>query len=240
MAKPYANQPNNKPIFQSFISPIGRIVHLYHDKPQLDTTDTQPPRPILNEDGLQTATYKATLMWPKSALMTDLIPLRALAAQVRDEAWPGSATDSWFRLETFLRDGDDPAHNTKKKEYLFGHVYLNFKQKAEVRRGNDGRAVYSGAPQCIGPYNEDLMPTDLYAGCYGRVSGVMFGTEYSGRNFISTRLNNIQKGGGPLGTGEGERLGGAGRPDAKSQFDPLATGPKPGAGGSSGGMPNIL
>jgi hypothetical protein len=225
MTKPYVNQPNGKPIYQQFISPIGRIVHCYHDKPQLDTTDTQPPRPILDEDGIQKATFKVTLMWPKSMLDRDLIPLRTLAATVRDEAWPGSAGDNWFRLETFLRDGDSPEHNTKKKEYLFGHVYLNFKQKAQATRGSDGRVSYSGAPQCIGPYNEDLLPSDVYAGCMARVSGIMFGTEYSGKNFISTRLNNIQK------AADGERIGGGGRPDAKSQFDPLATGPAPGAGG---------
>jgi hypothetical protein len=43
----------------------------------------------------------------------------------------------------------------------------------------------------------------------------MFGTEYSGRNFISIRLNNIQK------AADGERMGGGGKPDAKKQFDPL-------------------
>jgi hypothetical protein len=54
----------------------------------------------------------------------------------------------------------------------------------------------------------------------------MFGTEYSGRNFISVRLNNIQK------AADGERLGGGGRPDAKKQFDPLT--PALAAGGGFG------
>jgi hypothetical protein len=65
-----------------------------------------------------------------------------------------------------------------------------------------------GAPGLIGPANEDLLPTDVYSGCFARVSGIMFGTEYSGRKFISVRLNNVQK------ARDGEKLGG-GRPDAK-------------------------
>jgi hypothetical protein len=52
----------------------------------------------------------------------------------------------------------------------------------------------------------------------------MFGTEYSGRNFISIRLNNIQK------AADGERMGGGGKPDAKKQFDPLQTVPSGGFG----------
>jgi hypothetical protein len=214
----YADQPNNKPIFNEFITPIGKVVHCYHDKPQLQTTDSQPPKPILDENGIQKADFKVTLAWPKALMLTELIPLRTLAATTRDQAWgPGAATDPWFRLEPFLRDGDSPEHNTKKKEYLFGHVYLNFKTKAAPTRLPTGQVSYSGAPGLIGPYNEDLLPPDMYAGAMARISGIMFGTEYSGRKFISTRLNNIQK------AADGERMGGGGKPDAKKQFDPLAT-----------------
>jgi hypothetical protein len=44
-----------------------------------------------------------------------------------------------------------------------------------------------------------------------------------GKNFISTRLNNIQK------YEDGERIGNV-RPDAKSQFTPLKTGAVNGSG----------
>jgi hypothetical protein len=70
----------------------------------------------------------------------------------------------------------------------------------------------------------------------------MFGTEYSGKKFISVRLNNVQK------ARDGEKLAG-GRPDAKSQFDPLsnvplgnaATPAQPGQAGLGGApMPSML
>lgn len=222
----YANNAEKagKPIFNEFITPIGRVVHCYHDVPQLEE-DEKTKKPSLDENGIQKAQYKVTLAWPKEILNTELIGLRTLAATTRDQAWgPEAGTDAWFRLEPFLRDGDNPEHNTKRKEYLFGHVYLNFKQKAAATRLSDGKVSYSGKPGLIGPYNEDLLPADLYAGAFARVSGIMFGTEYSGRKFISTRLNNIQK------ARDGERMGGGGRPDAKSQFDPLATGAPAGGG----------
>ena len=213
---------NGKPKFNEFITPVGRVVHSYHDKPQLQTTE-KTNLPVLDENGIQKADFKVTLAWPKSLMDSELVPLRTLAAQTRDEAWgAGCANDAWFRLEPFLRDGDNPEHNTKKKEYLFGMVYLNFKTKAVPQRLPNGQVLYSGAPGLIGPYNEDLLPTDMYAGCEARISGIMFGTEYSGRKFISTRLNNIQK------ARDGERIGGSCKPDAKSQFDPLASGPVPG------------
>lgn len=215
MTKPYTDQPNNKPIFNEFITSVGKVVHCYHDRPQLNTTE-KTNLPVLDENGIQKADFKITLWWPKDELNTTLIPLRTLAATTRDQAWGvAAATDKWFRLEPFLRDGDSPEHNTMKREYLFGGVYLNFKTKAIPTRHSDGRVTYTGAPGLIGPYNEDLLPTDMYAGCKARVSGIMFGTDYSGRNFISVRLNNIQK------AEDGERMGGGGKPDAKKQFEPL-------------------
>lgn len=219
-----------KPIFNEFITPVGKVVHCYHDTPQLETTDSKPPKPIMDEDGIQKAQYKITLAWPKAIMGTELIPMRTMAALCRDQAWgPEAAADAWLNLQPFLRDGDNPEHNTAKKEYLFGMVYLNFKQKAKPTRHSDGKVTYSGKPGLIGTYNEDLLPADMYAGCQARVSGIMFGTEYSGKRFISTRLNNIQK------AADGERIGGGGRPDAKSQFDPLATAPALG-GGLGGGF----
>src|ERR1700755_3180203 len=98
MTKPYINQPNNKPIFNEFITPIGKVVPSSHKKPQLQTTE-KTNLPVLDENGIQKADFKVTLWWPKSELDTTLIPLRTLAAKTRDEAWPGAATANWFRLE---------------------------------------------------------------------------------------------------------------------------------------------
>lgn len=241
-----------KPKFNEFITPhwqdpatgqltAGRIVHCYHDVAQVQTDDKTKQPVIDPETGTPKADFKVTVAWPKSVLDTLLIPMRTLAATTRDEAWgPDCANDQWFRLEAFLRDGDNPEHNTKRREYLFGHVYLNFKAAAKpIIENGVFTKRYSGAPGLLDVYGADMSPIDLYAGCYARVSGIMFGTEYMGRKFISTRLNNIQK------VANGERMGGGGRPDAKSQFDPLATRPAgagglgglggPGAGGIGGG-----
>lgn len=229
-----------KPKFNEFQTPVwtdprtglltaGRVVHAYHDRPQ-EQIDDKTGKPELDANGIPKAGYKITLAWPKSVLDTELIPMRTLAATTRSEAWgPNCTQDQWFRLEAFLRDGDNPEHNTKRREYLFDHVYLNMKSKA-VPIMVDGvwTKGYSGMPGLLDVYGADMQPVDLYAGCYARASGIMFGTEYMGKRYISCRLNNIQK------AADGERMGGGGRPDAKSQFDPLAT--RPASAGGMGGL----
>lgn len=217
-----------KPIFHEFITPIGLIVHCSHDKPLLKVNE-QTRQPILDpQTGIQEAEYRVTLVWNKSRL-PELQPMVALAQQVKAEAWPESLQPgAFFSLETFFRDGDNPAHNTKKREYLRGCYYLNFKQKATAARNSAGQVVYSGAPGLTGPYNNDIMPLDIWSGCTGRVSGIIFGTQYMGKNFISTRLNNIQL------YEQGERMAG-GRPDPKTQFGALKDGAM-----NANGMPNVL
>jgi hypothetical protein len=223
--------------FLEFITPIGRIVYESLREPQQDEdngrkkTDPETGAPIMH--------YKVTIMWPRAALDTELVPLRQLAAQARDLMWPvGSYDPNFFHLEPFLRDGDNPAHNTKGKPELRGHVYMTFKCKAVMARNpaNPQQWIVSGGmPGLIGPANEDLLPTDIYSGCYCRVSGIIFGSEYSGKRFISVRLNNVQK------ARDGEKLATGGRPDAKSQFEPLSNVPLGGTGApSAGGLPSML
>lgn len=209
---------NGKPVFHEFITPIGLLVHMSHDRPFLSVNQTTR-KPILDDAGIQEAQYRVTMAWDKSRI-AELQPLITLAKQVQEEAWPGSnQPGAFFALEPFFRDGDNPAHNTKKREYLFNKYYLNFKQKAQAQKHpTTGQIIYSGAPGLIGPYNEDIMPLDIYSGCTGRCSGILFGSEYMGKNFISSRLNNIQK------FEDGERIGGTVRPDPKSQFQPIKTG----------------
>lgn len=208
---------NGKPKYHEFMTPVGLLAHCNHDKPLLKTND-KTKQPILDENGIQEAEYRVTMAWKKTRI-NELQGLIALANTVKSEAWPESMqAGAFFALEPFFRDGDDPRHNTAKREYLFGCYYLNFKQRADAsRHPQTGQVVYSGAPGLVGPYGEDIMPLDIYSGCTGRCTGIMFGTEYLGKNFISTRLNNIQK------FEDGTRLVGA-RPDAKSQFTPLKQG----------------
>lgn len=222
MTKPYNG---GKPTFHEFITPIGLICHLYHDKPQLKFKDQFQKIPDMDSDGLQIAEYKVTLAWDKSNPNV-IMPLADLAKQVKAEAWPESTQPgAFFALQPFFRDGDNPEHNTKQKEYLLGKYYLNFKQKAAASRDphNPNVIHYSGAPGLLGPRGagDKLMPTDIYPGCTGRVSGIMFATEYMGKHFISTRLNNIQLFESPQTNPNLQRIGGGGRPDADSQFDSL-------------------
>lgn len=224
MAKPYA-AAGGKPTFHEFLTPIGLIAHLYHDKPQLKTKDQYARIPDMDENGIQKAEYKVTLAWSKTR-MPELQELINLAHAVRAEAWPESMIPgAFFHLEPFFRDGDNPAHNTKGREYLRGRYYLNFKQPAKAARDplNAQNIVYTGGPGLLGPYGPEdkIMPVDLYPGCTGRCSGIIFGTEYAGKNFISVRLNNIQK------YEDGERIGGGARPTAESQFGAIKTGVPP-------------
>jgi hypothetical protein len=232
-----------KPNFLNFITPIGVFAHMNHETPLLKTQENSRAPIIDPATGIQEAEWKVTVMWPKAEMNTGLIPLRQMAARCRDEGWPEdiakyaaqAAGQQVFviPLQPFLRDGDNPEHNTKGREYLFGHVYLNFKQKAIPRlrdpagpkQGNN--IIWEGGPQIIGPANEDMLAVDIYSGCKGRVSGVMFASEYSGKRYISVRLNNIQR----ADYQQYERIGGGGRPDAKTQFDPLVQ-----AGGGLGGL----
>ena len=206
-----------KPVFHEIITPIGLLVHLNHDRPMLKT-DENTRRPIMDENGIQEAEFRATICWDKSRI-AELQPIVALANQVKAEAWPESLQpNAFFALEPFFRDGDDPRMNTKKKDYLFGKYYLNFKCKATPSRGADGKVIYTGNPGILGPYENDIMPLDIWSGCTGRVSGIMFGTTYMGKNFISVRLNNIQL------FETGDRIGGMDKPSPKSQFGALKTG----------------
>jgi hypothetical protein len=218
-----------KPNFLEFQTPIGRVVFESLAEPQQDT-DGNPPKPKFDpETGAPIMHYKITLMWPKSELDTALIPLRTLAAQARDLKWPvGSYDPNFFHVQPFLRDGDNPEHNTKGKEELRGHVYLSIKSKAKMVRNPQDPTKWmpqGGQPGIVDPSGTiDLLPVDVYSGSFARATGIMFGTEYSGKRYISVRLNNVQK------AWDGERLGGGGRPDAKSQFDALAgIAPPPGA-----------
>lgn len=234
--KPYP-QNGGKPIFNEGITPIGLFVHLYHDRPQLKTKDQYGKQPDIDpETGIQRAEYKATLAWEKSR-QNELNEIIQMAHKTQGEAWPGStAPGAFFALEPFFRDGDNPAHNTEGRDYLKGKYYLNFKAKAKAEKDqHSGQVIYSGAPGLLGPHGPEdkIMYSDLWPGCTGRVSFIMFGTEYMGKHFISTRLQNIQK----YDDGDGTRIGGGQRPDAASQFGALKQGNAAGQFGMGQGNP---
>lgn len=226
--KPYV-ATGGKPTFHEFVTPIGLFAFLDHDKPRGKTD--RYDKPELDENGIQKHEYSATLAWDKSR-QTELTDMINMALLVKAEAWPESvAPGAFFHLQPVFRDGDNPEHNTKAKEHLFGKYYMSFKQKAvptlnpHTPVGSPAQVIgWTGGPGILGPNGPGhaIMPIDLYAGCTGRVSGIMFATEYLGKHFISTRLNNIQK------YEDGDRIGGGARPTADSQFGALTV---PGQGG---------
>jgi len=238
MTKPYGG---GKPTFEEFITPIGMVCHLFHDKPQLKTTDQLGKVPDMDpETGLQRAEYKITLAWSKQR-MAELTPLIELANKVKATAWPESMKPgAFFALQPFFRDGDNPEHNTNGKDYLKGRYYLNFKAKSDAKRdAQTGQIIYSGAPGLLGPYGDSIMPTDIYPGCTARCSGIMFGTEYMGKHFISTRLNNIQLFENCEMNPALERIGGS-KPTAASQFGALKEGAGQVMGSTMNGLQGLL
>ena len=99
----------------------------------------------------------------------------------------------------------------------FGCYYLNFKSKAQASKTPQASDHIWRCPRLEQDrYGNDLMPLDLYSGGSGRVGGIMFGTEFLGKNFISTRLYHI------LMALVGVRLG-HGKPEAQKQFGALAS-----------------
>jgi len=229
--KPYANN-GGKPIFNEGISPVGTIVHLYHDKPQLKTSDQYGKVPDIDPDtGVQKAEYKGTLAWDKSR-GGELQAMVADALKTQEEGWPGSsAPGAHFALQPFFRDGDNPEHNTENRDYLRGKYYLNFKKKAKIEARDKSlpispqNYVYTGAPGLLGPYGPEdkIMYADIWPGCTGRISYTMFATEYMGKHFISVRMQNLQK----YDEGNGVRIGGGGTPAAEKQFGALMQGQPP-------------
>jgi hypothetical protein len=246
--KPYG-QNGGKAIFNEGISPIATIVHLYHDRPQLKTSDQYGKVPDIDPDtGVQRAEFKATLAWPH-ARAAELGEMVNMAQQTQEQGWPGStAPGAHFFLQPFFRDGNNPEHNTENKDYLRDRYYLNFKKKAKIEAMRPNEPIgpnnykYTGAPGLLGPFGPEdiIMPGDLWAGCQGRVSFIMFATEYMGKHFISVRMQNVQK----YDEGDGTRIGGGGTPAASSQFGALKEGGPPaqmggmGAFGGAGAQPN--
>ncbi len=234
--KPYV-ATGGKPIWNEFMTPIGLICHLYHDRPQLKTHDQYGKVPRIDQEtGLQEAEWRVTLAWEK-AKEAELMGIVEMAQRTKLEAWPEAASGFIiqnnqqvpFIVEPLFRDGDNPQHNTEGRDYLYGKHYMNLKAKAKGSRSKDNQNVihYDGQPGLRGPRGGDdiIMPGDIWPGCQGRATGIMFGTEYAGKHYISVRLQNIQL------YKQDDRIGGGGRPDAGKQFDSIADPSQMGTGG---------
>lgn len=178
---------SNKNEFFEAMTPVGKFLFVFLNKPQEDDNGEE--------------WYKLTIAWPKSMYDTELKPLRKEAMRAA-KAFFGEKIPP---LQPFLRDGDNPEHNSGEVEELYGCYYFTAKSKAE-----------KGRPGIVDRRKNDLDPMDVYSGCTGRISVLLGGYNNKGKKGVWIRLQNVQK------ADDGDRIGG--RPAAKSQFDELPGG----------------
>lgn len=178
--------PKNE--FFEAMTPVGKLLFVFLNRPQED------------DNGVDW--YKVTIAWPKSMYGSELKPLRKEAMKAA-RAYFGEKVP---KLQPFLRDGDNPEHNSGDVEELYGCYYFTAKSKAE--KGRPGIVDRTG--------ENDLDPMEVYSGCTGRLSVLLGGYNNKGKKGVWIRLQNVQK------AKDGDRIGG--KPSAKKQFGKLDTG----------------
>ena len=181
-------QDNKQPIIDC-ITPVGQLNYVFVANPQPDDYGQK--------------WYRLMLCWPKSYMNQELLELRQKATQAAKQFFGQNIPP----LEPWLRDGDNPAHNTKNDPDLHGKVYLNIKCKCEDPVG------LTDMPGIVDRFGKRILPVDIYSGCFARCSILLGGYNNKGKRGIWVRLQNIQK------SHDGERIGG--RPNAESQFGTL-------------------
>ena len=103
------------------------------------------------------------------------------------------------KISSIIKDGDDE-EETDLEAYpeRAGHLYMNVR--------SDRR------PQVVNASVQPILDSsEIYSGCYGRVSVNAFAYDYMGKKGVSFGLNNVQK------TADGESL--AGGSTAEDDFD---------------------
>jgi len=156
------------------------------------------PRAV--EDG-QEPKYSCTILIPKS----DKVTIQKIKAAI--EAAKQAGISSVFggklppNLKTPIHDGDGEKPNGGEYgEECKGHYVINAssKQKPGIVDKN---------------LNEIIDSTEVYSGCYARVSINFYAFNKSGNKGIACGLNNVQK------LADGDYLGGRSRPE--DDFDPV-------------------
>jgi len=101
-------------------------------------------------------------------------------------------------FKTPLRDGDTERDTDKYPEYK-GHYFINAN-------------TYNKPSVVDAKMNDIIDKSELYSGCYGRVSIMPAAYNVDGNKGIKFYLNNVQK------LAEGEPLGGASASNASDDF----------------------
>ncbi|MBC1937159.1 DUF2815 family protein [Listeria grandensis] len=149
--------------------------------------------------------YGLVVLIPKEDTETiDLIKeAQALAAEEGKAKFNGKVLKN---LKTTLRDGDtDDSTDLEKNPEYENHYFINATNKMKphivsTMRDEEGRFI------------EITEESEMYSGCYGRVSLQFFAYNTAGSKGITCSLQNVQK------VADGERLsGGIGK--AEDDFD---------------------
>lgn len=132
--------------------------------------------------------YSVTILIPKKDKATLAKIEEAIAAAKEAGKTTKFGGKIPVNLSTTLHDGDEEADLERNPEYE-GHMYMAMSSKTR--------------PGIVdADLNAILDPTEVYSGCYARVSINAFPYNTSGKKGISFGLNNVQK------LEDGEPLGG--------------------------------
>ncbi len=152
--------------------------------------------PRANQEG-QEPRYSVTLLIPKSDKKTLRDIDRAITAAAEAGAAKHFGGKVPTNLKTTLHDGDEDADLDRNPEYE-GHMYMSVSSRTRP-----------------GLVDQNVQPildnTELYSGCYARVSMNAFSYSAQGNKGVSFGLNHVQK------LADGEPLGGFSR--AEDDFD---------------------
>lgn len=184
---------------------IGRISY-----PHLFQPETVP--------GGQEAKYSVMLLIPKTDTATKAALDAAIQAAINDGV--KGYTGPIILSKPVVRDGDGPRPN--------GQPY-----GPECKGMWVIKAKSKNKPQIVdGQIQPIIDPTQMYAGCYGRVAGYMRAYAMAGATGVSFILNAVQK------TGDGEPLG-TPAPTAEEMFGTPSVAPvePAAAAGTAWGVP---
>lgn len=148
--------------------------------------------------------FSTVILIPKSDKATRAALDRAEKEAIKQGLAQSKFTDKDIKLNkigSIIHDGDEEADLENNPEYE-GHWYMTVSSQADRRPQIVDRAL-----------NPILDPTEVYSGCYARVSIGAFPYSVNGNKGVSFGLRNVQK------LRDGEPLGG--RTRAEDDFDAL-------------------
>lgn len=149
--------------------------------------------------------YSVQFIIPK----TDRESVRAIMAAIK-QVGQAKWGDNWSKVRKPLRDGDKEAGNIAEDGKTYGEkyperlgcVFFNAKTQRPV-------GIYDRQRNLI------TDPSEIYSGCKAKVAIEFYAYSKSGNSGIGIGLNGVQK------IGNGEMIGGGGKPSVESMFDML-------------------